>query len=227
MVGYDTAKQEAYFRKAWQNAVELCVMLCREYGLNESSIICHSEGYKLGIASNHEDVMHWFPKHGENMDTFRDAVKKALENDADNSSEIGVGDLVEFKDGARNYYPGSVAIPSWVKTDYYHRVTQTVSGGKPVVKGGKVCVLLGEKVRKSGGIEAAGINTWVAKENHTIVNNITDNKSNRTYTVQKGDSLWKIAERELGRGTRYKEIKELNSLKTDTIYPGQVLKLPE
>ena len=78
MVGYDTAKQEAYFRKAWQNAVELCVMLCKKYGLNENDIICHSEGYKLGIASNHADVMHWFPRHDESMDTFRAAVKAGL-----------------------------------------------------------------------------------------------------------------------------------------------------
>jgi len=78
MVGYDAAKQEDYFRKAWQNAVELCVMLCKKYGLNENDIICHSEGYKLGIASNHADVMHWFPRHGESMDTFRAAVKAGL-----------------------------------------------------------------------------------------------------------------------------------------------------
>lgn len=79
MVGYDASKQEAYFRKAWENAVDLCVMLCQKFGLSEKDIICHSEGYKMGIASNHADVMHWFPKHGENMDTFRAAVKRALE----------------------------------------------------------------------------------------------------------------------------------------------------
>jgi hypothetical protein len=53
-------------------------MLCREYGLDENDIICHCEGYKLGIASNHADVMHWFPRHGESMDTFRAAVKAGL-----------------------------------------------------------------------------------------------------------------------------------------------------
>lgn len=78
MVGYDAAKQEAYFRKAWRNTVDLCAMLCEKYQLNETHIICHAEGYKKGIASNHADVMHWFPKHGENMDTFRSAVKEAL-----------------------------------------------------------------------------------------------------------------------------------------------------
>ena len=90
MVGYDVAKQEAYFRKAWNNAVELCVMLCRKYELNETNIICHSEGHKQGIASNHGDVMHWFPKHGESMGTFRAAVKVALNTatvQTDNASD--------------------------------------------------------------------------------------------------------------------------------------------
>ena len=156
MVGYDAAKQEDYFRKAWQNAVELCVMLCREYGLNDNDIICHSEGYKLGIASNHADVMHWFPKHGESMDSFRKAVKKALENSTDINTDIGIGDMVEFKVSVKNYYPGSVEAPTWVKNDYYHRVTQTLYKGKPVINGGKECVLLGKKVKKSGGQEKIG-----------------------------------------------------------------------
>ncbi len=81
MVGYDVQRHEAYFRSVWQNAVELCTFLSRQYGLNEKDIICHSEGHKKGIASNHADVMHWFPRHGENMDTFRAAVKAALEGE--------------------------------------------------------------------------------------------------------------------------------------------------
>lgn len=48
----------------------------------------------------------------------------------------------------------------------------------------------------------------------------------KTYKVKGGDSLWTIAAKELGNGNRYKEIKSLNGLKNDTIYPGQVLKLP-
>ena len=31
-----------------------------------------------GIASNHADVMHWFPYHGRDMDMFRSAVKAAM-----------------------------------------------------------------------------------------------------------------------------------------------------
>lgn len=48
----------------------------------------------------------------------------------------------------------------------------------------------------------------------------------KTYKVKKGDSLWAIAEKQLGNGNRYKEIKSLNELSGDTIYTGQTLKLP-
>lgn len=51
-------------------------------------------------------------------------------------------------------------------------------------------------------------------------------KSYTTYTIQKGDTLWSIARRFLGNGTRYKEIVNLNSLESTTIYPGQILKIP-
>ena len=49
----------------------------------------------------------------------------------------------------------------------------------------------------------------------------------REYTVQAGDSLSKIASRELGAAARYTEIKAMNGLDTDDIRVGQVLKLPE
>jgi hypothetical protein len=74
----DGLADATYFNKVYTEAVELCVYLCKLYGLTEKNIICHSEGHKRGIASNHADVMHWFPKHGKTMDTFRAEVKKAL-----------------------------------------------------------------------------------------------------------------------------------------------------
>ena len=46
------------------------------------------------------------------------------------------------------------------------------------------------------------------------------------HTVLKNDSLWNIAKKYLGSGIRYPEIKELNQLKSDTIYAGQILKIP-
>ena len=48
----------------------------------------------------------------------------------------------------------------------------------------------------------------------------------RYYVVRPGDTLWGIAEKELGSGFRYLEIVELNHLSGTVIYPGQILRLP-
>jgi nucleoid-associated protein YgaU len=52
----------------------------------------------------------------------------------------------------------------------------------------------------------------------------------KTHTVESGESLWAIAEAELGAGKRWKEIYELNKGvigdNPDLIKPGQELKLP-
>ena len=82
----DDLTDSKYFAAVYQEAVELCAYLCKQYGLTEKDILCHSEGYTQGIASNHGDVMHWFPKFGKSMDTFRADVKKLLGGDS--SGEI-------------------------------------------------------------------------------------------------------------------------------------------
>lgn len=46
------------------------------------------------------------------------------------------------------------------------------------------------------------------------------------YKVKTGDTLWDIAENELGDGFRYKEIMKLNDFSTDIIKPGEILILP-
>ena len=50
--------------------------------------------------------------------------------------------------------------------------------------------------------------------------------SYKTYEVKKGDTLWGISEKLLGNGLKYKQIMEFNSLASDVIFPGQVLKIP-
>lgn len=73
----DSLKNATYFGKVYQEAVELCAYLCKEYNLDpmaDGVLIDHSEGCKRGIASNHGDVKHWFPKFGKSMDTFRKDV---------------------------------------------------------------------------------------------------------------------------------------------------------
>ena len=49
-----------------------------------------------------------------------------------------------------------------------------------------------------------------------------------TYTIQKGDTLWAIAQKQLGAGKRVPAIVALNpGLNPAKLKPGQVIKLPE
>lgn len=54
----------------------------------------------------------------------------------------------------------------------------------------------------------------------------TPEPQTKVYTVVKGDSLWAIAQKQMGDGTKWKQIYDLNGLKSETIFPGQFLKLP-
>jgi len=81
----DDLEDPDYFDAVYREAVELTVFLCREFDLDplaDGVILCHAEWPRRGIASNHGDVLHWFPKHGKNMDTFRADVVRMLEGEA-------------------------------------------------------------------------------------------------------------------------------------------------
>jgi len=68
-------------------------------------------------------------------------------------------------------------------------------------------------------IKSKGLNGF--KPNQNTEKNYFD------YIVQKNDTLWGLAEKYLGNGTRYKEIKSLNNLASDIIYAGKTLKIPK
>ncbi|HBP20458.1 MAG TPA: hypothetical protein DEA08_22035, partial [Planctomycetes bacterium] len=48
----------------------------------------------------------------------------------------------------------------------------------------------------------------------------------KTYTVAKGETLYAISKKTLGKGGRWKEIAQLNGLPEGKVFAGQVLKLP-
>lgn len=70
-----------YFKSVKNQAVELTAYLCKLHNLDPMAngvVICHSEGYRLGIANGHADVTHWWPHFGYSMDDFRVEVKAAM-----------------------------------------------------------------------------------------------------------------------------------------------------
>ena len=256
----DGLTDKTYFNKVYTEAVELCVYLCKQYNLTEKNIICHSEGYAQGIASNHGDVMHWFPKFGKSMDTFRAEVKAGLgtaetkttattevktatsatattietkttatetktttATTANSTTTIKAGDIVKIT--GTKYYGGQT-IPTWVKNQNWY--VHSVSGDRAVInKNEKGDNAIMSPVKTSDlkvvkTASTAATNTTTAKTNTTT----TTSTTYKTYTVVKGDSLWSIAAKQLGNGSRYTEIKKLNNLTSDIIHSGQVLKLP-
>lgn len=90
-------------------------------------------------------------------------------------AEITEGTIVKFKDDATHYRPGGSYIASWAK-NYHHVVTQVTSNGKPVVKDGVTCVLLGKKLEPGKTCETDqlhGINSWVDPNVLEIVGTVT------------------------------------------------------
>lgn len=47
------------------------------------------------------------------------------------------------------------------------------------------------------------------------------------YTVKKGDTLWRISQKHLGRGNRYREIMTASNITSDKLRIGQKLKIPK
>jgi len=80
----DGLTDPVYFSAVYQEAAELTAYLCTQYGLDprkDGVVICHAEGHDRGIASNHGDVLHWFPRHGKSMDDFRAGVARLMKGD--------------------------------------------------------------------------------------------------------------------------------------------------
>lgn len=83
-----------YFKKVYQEAVELTAYLCKLYNIDPlgtvdfqgkkiPTIICHKDSYNYGLGSNHGDVYLWFGKQGKpkNMDWVRKDVVAAMGKD--------------------------------------------------------------------------------------------------------------------------------------------------
>ncbi|MBN2212042.1 MAG: LysM peptidoglycan-binding domain-containing protein, partial [Sedimentisphaerales bacterium] len=75
------------------------------------------------------------------------------------------------------------------------------------------------------GADQAGDETRL--EQTISTGDLRPSSNGRTYIVKDGDSLWKIAQQELGNGARFSEISKLNKLSDeDNIKPGMKLRLP-
>jgi nucleoid-associated protein YgaU len=103
------------------------------------------------------------------------------------------------------------------------RVEIKVDGAKVTLTGNVASTADAEKIAL-----AIGNTQGVTQVENNLVADAA-HASAALYTVEKGDTLWKIAEEKLGKGARYTEIFEANKpmlSDPDKIFPGQVLRIP-
>lgn len=77
----DALNDKVYFAECVNLANQLTAYLVKTYNIpiNNKTIISHSEGFKLGIASNHADIEHWTKRFSMNMNDIRNEVQKLVE----------------------------------------------------------------------------------------------------------------------------------------------------
>ena len=172
--------------------------------------ISNSVGYRT-LQVNGRYIRGWVTPKYSSKATSGSTSGGSSTNGATTGNKLKVGDVVNFT-GSKHYISandtnGKNCKPGKAKITQIYQLEKSKHPYHIVAENG-------------GGSNVYG---WVDEAD---VKSSTAAAAYVTYTVKKGDSLWAISAKQLGNGNRYKEIKSLNGLSSDTIYPGQTLKLP-
>ena len=221
----DTTEPYAFKDVVYNRLVELCTDICKRNG--KTKLLWLGDKTKTLNYSPASDEMvltvhRWFANKScpgnwmyARMGDLASKVTAALGGNAEtvgpagqeeSTATIKVGDLVTIT--GSTYYNGKT-IPGWVKKLRWY--VCEVSGDRAVInkdESGKYAIM--SPVRTSA-LAVAGAAT---AETYCV------------HTVAHGDTLWAIAKKYLGNGSRYKEIVSLNELTSNVIYSGMKLKIP-
>ncbi len=221
----DTTEPYAFKDVVYNRLVELCTDICRRNG--KTKLLWLGDKTKTLNYTPASDEMvltvhRWFANKScpgnwmyARMGDLAAKVTAALggSTDTDTPSEadepaavVKTGDLVTIT--GNTYYNGKT-IPGWVKKLRWYVVE--VSGDRAVInkdESGKYAIM---SAVKTSALAVAGAVTTGTYRIHTVVH---------------GDTLWAIAKKYLGNGSRYTEIVSLNGLKSNVIYSGMKLKIP-
>lgn len=128
----DGLTDRAYFHATYQAAVDLTAYLCRRFRLDplaDGVVLCHSEGYARGIASNHADVLHWWRKFGVDMDDFRADVAAEMQGGED-MTEAQVRQIVREEIAALQLQRAELPPSNWAKDQLAAAVAAGITDGK-------------------------------------------------------------------------------------------------
>ena len=116
----DNLADKKYFEAVYEEMCELIAYLCKKFNINPQgyskcgsvicpNILCHADSYKLGLGSNHADILHWFKRYGKTIQNVRDDVTELLNEDAQGSGgyvsapSTGVNSGSSSKDSNEEY----------------------------------------------------------------------------------------------------------------------------
>ena len=218
----DNTEPYAFKDVVYQRLIELCTDICKRNG--KTKLLWLGDKAKTLNYTPKSDEMvltvhRWFANKScpgnwmyARMGDLASKVTAALGGDVKPAdpvkhTPVGIkaGDLVTI--AGSTYYNGK-SIPDWVKKLRWYVVE--VSGDRAVInkdESGKYAIM---SPVKTSALAVAGTNA----------------ADYRIHTVVHGDTLWAIAKKHLGNGSRYKEIVSLNGLKSNVIYSGMKLKIP-
>ena len=218
----DNTEPYAFKDVVYQRLIELCTDICKRNG--KTKLLWLGDKTKTLNYTPKSDEMvltvhRWFANKScpgnwmyGRMGDLASKVTAALGGEVkpvEPTKPIGTiqaGDLVTIT--GNTYYNGK-SIPGWVKKLRWYVVE--VSGDRAVInkdESGKYAIMSPIKT------SALAVADTKPTENYRI------------HTVVHGDTLWAIAKKYLGNGSRYKEIVSLNGLKSNVIYSGMTLKIP-
>ena len=221
----DTTEPYAFKDVVYNRLVELCTDICKRNG--KTKLLWLGDKAKTLNYSPASDEMvltvhRWFANKScpgnwmyARMGDLASKVTAALGGSAEtatpteqeeSTATIKVGNLVTIT--GSTYYNGKT-IPGWVKKLRWYVVE--VSGDRAVInkdESGKYAIM---SAVQTSALALAGTATA---------------ETYRIHTVAHGDTLWAIAKKYLGNGSRYKEIVSLNGLESNVIYSGMKLKIP-
>ena len=208
------------------NTIERLIKLAEDQiGIKEDAAghVKYSDEYGLPTQPWCMMFLWWLYKHSDLADIFYDGKKCA-----------GCGTFLRWaqaKGGLVVDKPqrGDIAIISFGKDKNGNRITShcgLITG----VKGLNVETIEGNTCevgsQEDGGHVMAKIRNKKLCMAYIRLPYPADDPGFYIYTVQKGDSLWRLAKHFYGSGVMYPKIKQANGLDKDTIYPGQQLKIP-
>ena len=218
----DTTEPYAFKDIVYRTLIKLCVDICKRNGKtkllwlgDKTKTLNYTPKFNEMVLTVHR----WFANKScpgnwmySRMGDLAEKVTAALGGEVkpveptQPPSAIKAGDLVSLT--GSSYYGGK-SIPGWVKKLRWYVVE--VSGDRAVInksEDGKNAIMSPVKVSDLALVTAKPAETY------------------RIHTVVHGDTLWAIAKKYLGNGSRYKEIVNLNGLKSNVIYSGMKLKIP-